>query len=63
MLHSVRQAAGLGDPPSEYFTNDSEAINSAVKHFLKFKKSDWPTFNEKMNKFVTDQQEEVFRIF
>ena len=59
MLRSVRQAAGLGDPLSQYCTNDSEAINSAVKQYLKFKKSDWPTFNEKMKKYVTDQQEEV----
>lgn len=59
MLRPVRQAAGLGDPPSEFFTNDSEAINSAIKQFLKFKKSDWPTFNENMKRFVMDQQEEV----
>ena len=52
-------AAGLGDPPSQYCTNDSEAINSAVKQYLQFKKSDWPTFNEKMKKFDMDQQEEV----
>ena len=37
-------AAGLGDPPSEFCTNDSEAINSALKQFLGFKKSDWPVF-------------------
>ena len=56
MLKPVRQAAGLG---SEFFTNDSEAINSAIKQFLKFKKLDWPTFNENMKRFVLDQQEEV----
>lgn len=59
MLRPVRQAAGLGDPPSEFFTNDSEAINSAIKQYLKFKKLDWPTFNESMKRFVMDQQEEV----
>ena len=49
-------AAGLGDPPSEYCTNDSEAINSALKQFLGFKKSDWPVFN-KIKKFIQDQEE------
>ena len=59
MIRSVREAAGLGDPPSEFCTNDSEAINSALKQFLAFKKSDWPIFNEKMRKFVSSQEEEV----
>ena len=59
MLRPVRVAGGLGDPPSEFCTNDSEAINSAIKQSLHFKKSDWPVFNDKMKKFVTEQQEEV----
>ena len=57
MIRSVREAPGLGDPPSEFCTNDSEAINSALKQFLAFKKSDWPIFNEKMRKFVSSQEE------
>lgn len=59
MIRSIREAAGLGDPPSEYCTNESEAINSALKQFLAFKKSDWPVFNEKMRKFVSALEEEV----
>ena len=59
MLYLVRVAAGLGDPPSEFCTNDSEAINSALKQFLRFKKSDWPVFNNKIKKFIHDQEEEV----
>ena len=31
MLFPIRVAAGLGDPPSEFCTNDSEAINSSLK--------------------------------
>ena len=30
-----------------------------VKQFLGFKKYDWPVFNEKMQKFIHMQQEEV----
>ena len=48
MLKPVRRAAGLGDPPREFCTNDSEAINSALKQFPSYKKFDWPTFNEKI---------------
>ena len=59
MLHSTRLAAGLGDPPSEFSTNDSEAINSAIKQFVKFKKCDWPVFNDKMKQFEMEQQQEV----
>ena len=59
MLKPVRTAAGLGDPPAEFNTNDSESTNSAVKQFLQFKKSDWPTFNEKIKKYIVLQQEEI----
>ena len=59
MLYSVRVAAGLGDPPSEFCTNDSEAINSALKQFLGFKKSDWPVFNNKVKMFIREQEKEV----
>ena len=37
MIRSVRKAAGLGDLPAQYCTNDSEAINSAVKQHLKLR--------------------------
>ena len=59
MLRPTRIAAGLGDPPSEFCANDSEAINSSIKQFVQFKKSDWPVFNDKMKTFVLEQQEEV----
>ena len=59
MLKPVRQSAGLGDPPSEFSTNDSEAINSTLKQFLNFKKLDWQVFNEKIKEFIINQQAEV----
>ena len=61
MLYFVHVAAGLGDLPSEFCTDDSEAINSALKQFLGFKKSDWPVFNNKIKKFVQDQEEELYK--
>jgi hypothetical protein len=59
MLKPVRQSAGFGDPPAEFCTNDSEAINSTLKQFLNFQKLDWPVFNEKIKEFVLEQQSEV----
>ena len=58
MLKPVHESVGLGDP-AEFNTNDSEPTNSSVKQFLGFKKSDWPVFNEKIQKFIHMQQEEV----
>ena len=31
MLKLVQRAAGLGDPPEEFCTNDNKAINSGLK--------------------------------
>ena len=56
MLKPVRVAAGLGDPPAEFCTNDSEAT---LKQFLNFKKLDWPTFNDKIKAFTLQQQKEI----
>ena len=35
-LYSIRVEAGLGDPPTEYTTNDVEAGNFVIKHKLEF---------------------------
>ena len=40
MLAPIRIDAGLGDPPTEYTTNDIEAGNLMVKYHLNFTKSD-----------------------
>ena len=52
MLKPVGHAACLGDPPREFCTNNSEALNSALKQFLSYKKFNWPTLNEKIKEFV-----------
>ena len=59
MLRPIRIAAGLGDPPSEFCTNDSKAIKPFIKQFLHFKKSDLPIFNDKMKSFVMEKHEEI----
>ena len=52
MLYYVRVAAGLGDPPSEFYTNDSKAINSALKQFLGFRLA---CLQQQIKKFIQDQ--------
>ena len=60
MLCTVRQAAVLRNPSSQYCTNDSEAIKFTVKQYLQFKKSNWPTFNG--NVLRVAQQKEVCKV-
>ena len=31
MIHSVRAAAGLGNPPEKFYNNASESINNVLK--------------------------------
>ena len=36
MIRPVQTKAGLGNPPTEFFTNDVEAANFMVKYGLRF---------------------------
>ena len=59
MLNPVGHAATLGEPPGEFCTNDSEAINLALKQFLSYKKFNWLTFLEKIKEFVQEHFKEA----
>jgi hypothetical protein len=52
MLRSVRESAGLGCPPSPYYTNNSECINSVMHNKTNYKASEWDKFNESMHELV-----------
>ena len=52
MLRFVREAAGLGCPPSPYYTNNSECINSVMHNKTQYKASEWDQFNAKMQELV-----------
>ena len=54
MLLSLREAAGLGSPPSPFYTNANEALNSMLHEKVKYKKSQWHEFNESMKELVTE---------
>ena len=58
-LRCLREEVGLGCPPMPFFTNDSESINVFLKGSLKYKKQQWPLFNEKVRKIVDQQQSEI----
>jgi hypothetical protein len=58
-LRDVQELAGLGSPPLPYYTNPNESINSTLKKKVNFTKQQWPTFNNLMKEFVSQQKREV----
>ena len=61
MRRDLRDAVGLGLPPSIFTINGSESINAAIKRKVDHKESDWPQFNEHIKSLVNSQHEEVIR--
>ena len=58
-LRFVRESAGLGSPPTAFYTNHSESINALLKESLHYKKHQWGVFNEKVEAVVMQQQKEI----
>ena len=54
MLMSPREAAGLVSPPSPFYTNANESLNSMLHQKVKYKKSPWHEFNESMKELVKE---------
>ena len=48
MLYSILVEAGLGDPPTDYKTNDIEVGNFMIKHKLDFNSHNATDFIEKL---------------
>ena len=61
MLLSVRRSAGLGNPPTPYYTNAVESMNSLLKLRTNFKKQEITTFISKLKELVDNQFAEVDR--
>ena len=59
MLHPVQEKAGLGCPPSPYYTNDIEYKNNILKQHLHRKPSTLPDFVDSMKALITNQRTEV----
>ena len=58
---SIREKAGLGNPPELFTTNASESLNSVLKSKVNYEKSELNKFIGKMKCLVDDQQREVER--
>ena len=61
MRKDLREAAGLGYPPTIFTTNPSESINAVLKKKVDFKQHEWPKFNEHLKQLIEGQREEVIR--
>ena len=61
MLTGVREAAGLGSPPSIFTTNMSESLNNIIKQHVHYKASEWPEFNANLKRLIDAKREEVIR--
>ena len=44
MLHPLREAAGLGSPPSSYTTNANKPMNACIKQQVNYKLISYYTF-------------------
>ena len=53
MLPTVREKAGLGSPPTPYYTNEVESKNKVLKE-VQYKSSQLPEFVEKMKRMMQE---------
>lgn len=61
MIQDVRIKAGLGSPPSPYYTNEVESKNRVLKEAVQYKSSQLPEFVEKMKLLMEEQKREIER--
>ena len=61
MIRPVREECGLGNPPDIFTINPNESINALLKHKMDYKKSELPTFVEKVKELSREQVKEVER--
>ena len=58
-MPSVGEKAGLGSPPSRYYTNEVESKNMVLKEKVQYKSSQLPEFVEKMCDLMDEQKKEI----
>lgn len=59
MLKEVRRNAGLGDPPTPYYTNVPESANALIKRGVDFKQNEISDFCREMGILLSRQKEDV----
>ena len=60
MLKSLRVAAGLGNPPQPYYTNDVECHN-VIKQQTNYRAQELPQFVDSMKRMIENQKKEIER--
>ena len=61
MLKSLRVAAGFGNPPQPYYTNNVECHNNVIKQQTNYRAQELPNFIDSMKKMIDNQKKEVER--
>lgn len=59
MSKKARRNAGLGDPPSAFYTNVPESANAVIKRAVKFKENEISDFVQEMSILIGQQREDV----
>ncbi|KAK3703425.1 hypothetical protein QZH41_014261 [Actinostola sp. cb2023] len=59
MLADVRTIAGLGSPPSPFYTNVPESANAVIKRAFNFKESEMASFCLRLSQLIKQQMEDV----
>ena len=63
MIAPVRTRAGLGFPPSRYYTNDSESNNFRLKHWLGFRETSIPKFIRELASFIEAEKNDAQKAY
>ena len=61
MLKAKRIAAGLGNPPAPFYTNDVESQTSVIKHQTHYRAQELPEFVATMQTMIDNQKQEIER--
>ena len=59
MLPVTRMNAGIGDPPSPFYTNVPESANAVIKRAVNFEQSEMCDFSLKMVQLIKQQKEDI----
>ena len=59
MLKEKRVAAGLGDPPEPFYTNDVESQKNVIKHQMSYRAQELPQFISSMKSMMINQRKET----
>ena len=59
MLSPIQQAAGLGNPPEPFYTNEIESINRIIRKKAGYEASEWLEFCKLAKELIDEQKNEI----